>query len=600
MAMTLSRRLTLSAVISLALAALGSGLILESLSVQRKHIERMRTLDRAVGLLFDLRTLLGDYTQHGLVRARIQWLQCYEDFSVILATEEPAKAAGLAGWRDGTRNHETIGLLFRRLERLHETESKPAREPDVPSDGKEQRGAGEQSQSSAAADSVYLGGGSRVTRPNSPGTLTRSASPESALNSAPVPAIVTAPYDPSEQTPEHLTRLREVRRAHLLGKMHIYLSANLSLIHEAMNRTYQALDRQHQRVFFVALGTGLLMFLVVAALAGVIHRGVIGPVVRLGRQAVAVGHADLSRRVTASGDEEIDELGRAINRMLSDLERTTTSRDRLEGEVTRRGAAEVKLQAALQDLQATNRELAQFAYVASHDLQEPLRTVAGFTELLARRYRGRLDRDAEEYIDFIQEGTRRMHRLIEDLLSYSRATSGEHVVTEVNATDAAAEALVNLKGVIESTGTEVEVESLPCVRANRAQLVRVFQNLVSNAIKFRGSASPRIHIAATQESGDQVFLVRDNGIGIDPAYHDRVFTLFKRLHTEDAYPGSGIGLAVCKRIVERHGGRIWITSAPGAGSTIHFTLPPGRGETASTGDQRGEPARRDGAPFVEG
>ncbi len=574
MAMTLSRRLTLSAVISLALAALGSGLILESLGAQRKHIERMRTLDRAVGLLFDLRTLLGDYTQHGLVRARIQWLQCYEDFSVILATEEPAKAAGLAAWREGTRNHETIGLLFRRLERLQEVDLKHPGDPGVQSDLKEQWGVAGQSQPPAPADSIYLGGGSRLTPPNGP----------SALNTAAVSEIATAPHGPSEQTPGHLACLREVRRAHLLGKMHILLSANLSLIHEAMNRTYQALDRQHQRVFFVALATGLLMFLVVAALVGVIHRGVIRPVVRLGRQAVAVGHADLSRRVTARGDEEIDELGRAINRMLSDLEHTTISRDRLEGEVTRRRAVEAKLQAALQDLQATNRELGQFAYVASHDLQEPLRTVASFTELLARRYRGRLDQDAEEYIEFIQEGTRRMHRLIEDLLSYSRATSGEHALTEVNATDAVAEALVNLKGLIESTGTEVEVGSLPCVRANRAQLVRVFQNLVSNAIKFRGSDSPRIHIAATQESGDQLFLVRDNGIGIDPAYHDRVFTLFKRLHTDDAYPGSGIGLAVCKRIVERHGGRIWITSEPEAGSTIHFTLPPGPGETESTGE----------------
>lgn len=225
-------------------------------------------------------------------------------------------------------------------------------------------------------------------------------------------------------------------------------------------------------------------------------------------------------------------------------------------------------------LEASNRELEQFAYVASHDLQEPLRMVASYTQLLARRYKGRLDADADEFIAFAVDGAQRMQTLINDLLKYSRVgtrgkpfalVSGERLLTA---------ALANLKVAIEEAGATITHDPLPELWGDETQLIQLLQNLIGNAIKFRRpDLPPRIHVGARRSDEGWEICVRDNGIGIAPEHFDRIFTIFQRLHPKEKYPGSGIGLAIAKKIVDRHGGQIRVESAPGAGATFCFTLP---------------------------
>jgi signal transduction histidine kinase len=239
--------------------------------------------------------------------------------------------------------------------------------------------------------------------------------------------------------------------------------------------------------------------------------------------------------------------------------------------------ARVQAQHALlekaRDLERSNAELEQFAYVASHDLQEPLRMVAGYTQLLARRYRGRLDEEADQFIEYAVEGVTRMQRLIQDLLSYSRVESHGSEFHPVKAAQTLDWALLNLESAIEDSGATITCHDLPIVRGDRTQLGQLFQNLVGNAIKFRSPEPPDIVVRAEERGGEWVFEVRDNGIGIEPEYRDRVFQIFQRLHPSSEYEGTGIGLAVCQRIIERHGGRIWVESTPGEGSVFYFTLP---------------------------
>lgn len=223
------------------------------------------------------------------------------------------------------------------------------------------------------------------------------------------------------------------------------------------------------------------------------------------------------------------------------------------------------------ELRRSNAELEQFAYVASHDLQEPLRMVASYTELLAQRYRGKLDEKADKYIEYATDGAKRMQQLVMDLLAYSRVGSGGKALDSVRCGPLVEQVLRALAGSIRNAGATVEVGELPVVMADETQLGQVMQNLIANAVKFRGDEPPRIRVLATREGDAWHFSVADNGIGIDPQYAERVFQMFQRLHERGRFEGSGIGLAIAKRIVERHGGRIWFTST-GTGTTFHFTL----------------------------
>ncbi len=242
-------------------------------------------------------------------------------------------------------------------------------------------------------------------------------------------------------------------------------------------------------------------------------------------------------------------------------------------DITERKRAEEALRHRTVELERSNAELEQFAYVASHDLQEPLRMVTNFTQLLAIRYEGRLDRDADDFIRFAVEGATRMQALINGLLSFARVKSrgGELVPTDTEAVFT--RSLATLQVAIREAGGEVTHDPLPSVFADDVQLEQVFQNLLSNALKFRNSKPPRVHVSAGRDGSEWTFSVRDNGIGIDPAYFERIFVIFQRLHTRQEYPGAGIGLSICRRIVERHGGRMWVESAAGSGATFYFTLP---------------------------
>jgi len=243
-------------------------------------------------------------------------------------------------------------------------------------------------------------------------------------------------------------------------------------------------------------------------------------------------------------------------------------------DVTERKRGQAVLRAAYDELARSNAELQQFAYVASHDLQEPLRMIGSYTQLLERRYGDKFDQDAREFMDFIVDGATRMKQLIEDLLAYSRVGTRGKELVPVQAQAVLDKALVNLRAAIEQSEATVTHGPLPEVNADDTQLVQLLQNLIANAIKFRKKEeAPRIHVGAEDAGDEWRFSVADNGIGIEQQYFDRIFMVFQRLHTQDEYPGTGIGLAICRKVVERHRGRIWVESAHGKGSTFRFTLP---------------------------
>ena len=243
-------------------------------------------------------------------------------------------------------------------------------------------------------------------------------------------------------------------------------------------------------------------------------------------------------------------------------------------DLTARKQADAEIRSYAADLQRSNRELEHFAYVASHDLQEPLRTVGSFSELLAKRYHGKLDGDADEFITFIVDGAKRMQTLINDLLAFSRVGSRGQPFTRVKSEEILQTARKNLDVSIAESAAIITHDLLPELVADRGQLTQLMQNLLGNAIKFkRPGVAPRIHVSATHQDGAWQLSVRDNGIGILPEYFERIFILFQRLHGRDEYPGTGIGLAICMKIAERHGGRMWVESEPESGSIFHFTIP---------------------------
>jgi len=226
-----------------------------------------------------------------------------------------------------------------------------------------------------------------------------------------------------------------------------------------------------------------------------------------------------------------------------------------------------------QELARSNAELEQFAYVASHDLQEPLRMVKSYLQLIERRYKGRLDQDTDDFINFAVDGAERMRVLINDLLRYSRVTTQSSRLKTTASATVLDHVLANMKVAIEESGAVVTYDELPTVMADETQLTLLLQNLISNAIKFRKNGTPpEIHVGAQHTGGEWIFSVRDNGIGIEPEYSERIFMIFKRLHSGGEYEGTGIGLAMCKKIVERYGGRIWVESEADKGSMFYFTI----------------------------
>ncbi|MCE9573886.1 MAG: hypothetical protein K8W52_12120 [Deltaproteobacteria bacterium] len=249
--------------------------------------------------------------------------------------------------------------------------------------------------------------------------------------------------------------------------------------------------------------------------------------------------------------------------------RDITTRKKVEAHLL----AEAALQQKIEELNRSNEELGHFAYIASHDLQEPLRMVASYTQLLSRRYKGRLDADADEFIAFAVDGATRMQRLIQDLLAYSRVGTKREALERISSEEALVQALLNLGATIADSGAVVTHDPLPVVLADETQLIQLFQNLIGNGIKYQGPGVPRVHIAAVPD-GDTgwAFTVRDNGLGIDAQYFERIFGMFQRLHKREEFAGTGIGLAICKKIVERHGGNISVESTLGLGSTFRFAM----------------------------
>ncbi|MFI5593581.1 ATP-binding protein [Amycolatopsis sp. NPDC051758] len=294
-----------------------------------------------------------------------------------------------------------------------------------------------------------------------------------------------------------------------------------------------------------------------------LQRAVVRPIRALATAVRDTASRDLHRPVAGTGPQEVRQLGEDVDGL----------RRRILAEVAELETAHALLSTRTQALERSNSDLEQFAYVASHDLQEPLRKVTSFCQLLQKRYADKLDERGDQYIGFAVDGAKRMQVLINDLLAFSRVgrRGGEPEVVE--SADLVARATANLEDALADTGARVTVaEGMPSVRGEMSLLTAVFQNLIGNAIKFRGEHPPEIAVSAERDGGDWVFSVTDNGIGIDARYADRIFVIFQRLHGRAEYPGTGIGLAMCRKIVEHHGGRIWLDTETTAGTRFRFTL----------------------------
>ena len=312
---------------------------------------------------------------------------------------------------------------------------------------------------------------------------------------------------------------------------------------------------------FIAVAAGLAVIVVVLALG--LRTAAIRPLDQLAAQARQVADGDFGHEVTLRGPREVTNLAADVNSM----------RQRILQELAASQDANVVLQAHAEELQRSNSELEQFAYVASHDLQEPLRKVTSFCQLLQRRYGGQLDERADQYIEFAVDGAKRMQVLISDLLAFSRVGRTAADLGPVDCDAALAAATANLSDQIAQVGAVVEYGPLPAVRAQSGLLTAVFQNLIGNALKFKGEEPPRVAVTAERDGAFWLFSVTDNGIGIEPQYADRVFLIFQRLHDKTAYPGTGIGLAMCRKIIEYFGGRIWLDTDAVDGARFRFTVP---------------------------
>jgi signal transduction histidine kinase len=323
-----------------------------------------------------------------------------------------------------------------------------------------------------------------------------------------------------------------------------------------LNDTGTALD-----AVFIAVAIGLA--LIVALLALGLRATAIRPLDRLAAQVRRVAGGDFGHEVTVRGPREVTDLAVDVN----------TMRERILQELSATQETNEVLQARATELQRSNSELEQFAYVASHDLQEPLRKVASFSQLLQRRYAGQLDARADQYIEFAVDGAKRMQALINDLLAYSRVGRSERELALVSSDAALTQARANLAEQIEETGATIETGHLPLVLAELPLLIAVFQNLLSNALKFSGGKPPRVVITVRRDEPFWLFAFSDNGIGIEPEYAERIFVIFQRLHERSAYSGTGIGLSMTRKIIENFGGRIWLDTTVTEGTRFYFTLP---------------------------
>jgi signal transduction histidine kinase len=315
------------------------------------------------------------------------------------------------------------------------------------------------------------------------------------------------------------------------------------------------------RVVIIVIGVGLLLIVTLFTLA--IRHGVVRPIAQLAADARQAAAGNFEHVVQASGPRETVDLGADVNRM----------RERIVTALNGSRAAAAELRELTEELRRSNAELEQFAYVASHDLQEPLRKVTSFCQLLQRRYSGQLDDRADLYIEYAVDGAQRMQQLINDLLAFSRVGRIAGGQVPISSAEALKQACANLSEAIAQAQASVEPGRLPVVRAEATLLTTVFQNLLSNALKFHGDDPPHITVSADRAGAFWQFSVTDNGIGVSPEYSERIFVLFQRLHDRQAYPGTGIGLAMCQKIVEYHGGRMWLDSGHSPGARLCFTLP---------------------------
>jgi light-regulated signal transduction histidine kinase (bacteriophytochrome)/HAMP domain-containing protein len=324
----------------------------------------------------------------------------------------------------------------------------------------------------------------------------------------------------------------------------------------------------------IILGFALLMLIALGVILFIVAwRRMLVPLMQLQKGTQLIAEGKLDYRVGIASRDEIGELATNFNTMAERLKQSYSalerSRDELEVKVRERTA---ELQRTAEELHRSNMELQQFAYVASHDLQEPLRTISSFLQLIEKRYADSIGGEAREFIAFSVAAANRLQEMIRALLEYSRVQSQGSSFALVKAQALLDEAMNNLRKAIEESGASITADPLPQVYGDGGQLVRLFQNLLANAIKFRGNLPPVIYVSSEKKQDEWLFCVKDNGIGMEIKYADRVFNIFQRLHGRDI-PGIGIGLAVCKRIVERHGGRIWVESETGKGARFCFTIP---------------------------
>ncbi|GAB3004118.1 sensor histidine kinase [Saccharothrix stipae] len=346
------------------------------------------------------------------------------------------------------------------------------------------------------------------------------------------------------------TTLAEAERGkELFDRARTALAALKAKLADASAQGRQNVTDTARQALWLVVGLGLLLVLIIAGVAVMLYRIVIAPLTGLAADVRQVSSGDFEHAVEAGGPKETVMLGQDVEAM------------------------RVRILSDLEELRRSNSELEQFAYVASHDLQEPLRKVASFCQLLERRYSGQLDERGEQYLRFAVDGAKRMQVLINDLLAFSRVGRISREQTLVDCDELVSQVLDNYSEVIERTNATVEAADLPTVRGEESLLGGVFGNLISNALKFHGDEPPHVRVDVERTGEFWTFTISDQGIGIEPEYAERIFVIFQRLHHKDDYPGTGIGLAMCRKIIEYHGGTIWLDTTNDTGTTFKFTLP---------------------------